>query len=111
MHLEGPASVDGSVEDHSDGTYTASYRACKAGPYTLSVTNGTTPCLLTSAACLSLTDASCRAFPLQSLAQSAFVDADHLRVRCRKNQMKQQTERRSMRTSCFLCWHGSALSH
>jgi len=40
VHLEGPASVEGSVEDHSDGTYTASYQACIAGSYTLSVTNG-----------------------------------------------------------------------
>ena len=47
MHLEGPASVDGSVEDHGDGTYTASYTACRAGPYTLSVTNGTAPLPLT----------------------------------------------------------------
>ena len=43
VRLEGPASVEGSVEDHGDGTYTASYTACRAGPYTLSVTNGAAP--------------------------------------------------------------------
>ena len=46
VHLEGPSSVEGSVEDHSDGTYTATYQARIAGQYTLSVTNGGSPLLL-----------------------------------------------------------------
>ena len=40
VRLEGPSAVDGSVEDHGDGTYTATYQASVAGTYTLSVTNG-----------------------------------------------------------------------
>ena len=43
VRLEGPSSVEGSVEDHGDGTYTASYQVCVAGGYTLSVTNGESP--------------------------------------------------------------------
>ncbi len=46
VHLEGPSSVEGSVEDHNDGTYTATYQACIAGEYVLSVTNGGSPVLL-----------------------------------------------------------------
>lgn len=40
VRLEGPSAVDGSVEDHGDGTYTATYQVSVAGTYTLSVTNG-----------------------------------------------------------------------
>ena len=40
VRLEGPSAVDGSVEDHGDGTYTATYQASVAGAYTLSVING-----------------------------------------------------------------------
>ena len=45
VHLEGPSSVEGSVEDHNDGTYTATYQACVAGDYVLSITNGSSPVL------------------------------------------------------------------
>ncbi len=40
VRLEGPSAVNGSVKDHGDGTYTATYQACVAGTYTLGVTNG-----------------------------------------------------------------------
>ena len=46
VRLEGPSALEGCVEDHSDGTYTATYHACAAGNYTLNVTNGESALLL-----------------------------------------------------------------
>ena len=92
IRLEGPASVDGSVEDHGDGTYTASYRACRAGPYTLSVTNGATPFLQTISSLPGTHRRQLQSITPADLDLSACLDADHLRLDSLKKQQKQQTE-------------------
>ena len=46
VRLEGPSLIEGCVDDHNDGIYTATYQACVAGNYTLKVTNGGSRSLL-----------------------------------------------------------------
>lgn len=40
VHLTGPNSIEGSVMDNDDGTYTVTYTATLAGQYQLSITMG-----------------------------------------------------------------------